>query len=911
MSEPLPTFIIGAGQAGIQVLEALANRPVGEEKDSFKYYAIDTDQGELQDLPDEVTVRHLPNPSDFLRTDTKTYPYLTDNFVSGEKGAQRQRPVGRYKIDNRGNPSLDDIYQNDLYESIEEHYLENVHAIETRDTGSFNIFFVHSLGGGTGSGSFPLLSMMIRRVAQELSSDKGINIYFAGVGITPRFRLKEHESDPPGENVYYPNSYTSLRDLQKLLDISGSNPHSLTLWARESTEEENDSIGNYIELNEPVYDNYWLIGVDERKMTGQQDTFDIEDYAEYIDNTAAESLFALANYSSSVENWSRANANYARTGTFSQSEVRINEDEVQAYVDAKARREELKEQQDTDLPDRIEEINTEIERLEKIQSDPATIIEQSDESNESDEDLEEQLETTFGNHLGKGRTIAENNPERFEDAIESIRQQYDLETHLLALNILEEMLEDPGGEMIEDAWSEKVQSIWRQHNLTNKPKYGGTKADTIKQKQRGILDYVDDKISDWEEEIEELEERKGGLMEKFKDTMPGIKTEIQERKKKIGKATDLRDDLLDHKNNFERVENLRDVIDDARKDIRDSIRKEINAKNEEIGQLEDEHDHIERELKQAKRTIENSEDVLTDSDRYGRRKKILPFKQEKLEDLTQERFDEIDSLNDLVGEFIDEELFESALETAYNTQQAWEDTILDRDMAGITNPPVERNETWYLYHDANSDIASIGQRSVTGTIRRPGSGNIEYIDDPYRISFVTISNKGPVESLDLYRELKAMADDGRLDSLSDFDDHRLTYGYPEWYEKDIQDAFEIEDTIEVMKPPELDLARIRVHQDNQGKLKNYIRKNGLDAYIWQGIDWDDYTADEGGRVFKGWREELKSSAVGYHEFVQATPDVDLKGDWLENRERWDAILEAYRENLLDNENIEMKFIDNE
>lgn len=909
MADPLPTFVIGAGQAGISVLNALSQVPKGAEEDAFAYYAIDTDANELSGTsPGKAKTRFLPNPSDYIEGDIQRYPYLTADMSSQEKGAQRQRPVGRYKVDNKGTPDIDTIYQDDLYNTIDQHYQSHEHAIRTRERGSFNIFFIHSIGGGTGSGSFPLLSMMIRRVAQELQAEHGVHIYLAGIGVAPRFKLESTEvGNLPGDNVYYPNSYSSLRDLTNLLSASGSDPHSVTLWARESDEQDRDDgvVGNYIEIDEPAFDNYWLVGVEEDKMTGEATTFDIENYPEYVDNKIAESLFALSNYSGSVENWSRDNSRLARLGTFGQAEVTVPAEEIQEYVDAKARKANLKQQKNEGLPEKVERIEEEKAKLEAVQRDPEAVLTQR----EDDEDLKGDLETTLKNQVGTGGTPASKTPEDFRSALDAVDKQYDLQVQLLAVTILEDLLEHPQGAIaIENAWKKYVRGKWRDLQLSSKPKYGGKQADTVKQKQEGILRFIDDQISEWEEEIDDLEDRGLGIGGKLRDVAPGLETEIQKRESWIDQYQDIKDQLLEHKHGQERIEGLRDELDDARDRVRDKLTTEINSCNEEIQQLQSEIERIERELRNAQRTIEDRHDDLTDDGRYGKRKVILPLVEGTLDDLTKDRFEELNSIADFIDAgFVDETLFNRALEQRYEAAKAWEDPIMDRDMAGIPAPD-ERNEVWFLYHEDNEDYAMLGEKASTGTFRDP-NGNLEYIDDPYRMSFVTITNRGPVEGLELFQELEYMADDGQLDDLSDFDDYRLTFGYPEWYGKHIQDAFDIQRTVEVTRPPELDRTRVRAHSGDDAKQKNYLVKNGIDAYVWQGIHWDQYAPSHSQEAFDGWKGALTNNAVEYQQFVQATPGTDLKRKWLTNSASWQDLLDAYRDNLVEEVGVDVELVD--
>lgn len=120
----------------------------------------------LSSVPPGTTQVRLKFSDAQLDKDMATYPYLTEDTEVGGKRAERQRPVGRYKLDSRGHKTFDDYFQT-LWYDILEHYQE-VDYIFREDRDSYNIFLLYSLGGGTGSGTFPLLSAMLNRIAQRI-----------------------------------------------------------------------------------------------------------------------------------------------------------------------------------------------------------------------------------------------------------------------------------------------------------------------------------------------------------------------------------------------------------------------------------------------------------------------------------------------------------------------------------------------------------------------------------------------------------------------------------------------------------------------------------------------------------------------------------------------------------------------
>ena len=69
--------------------------------------------------------------------------------------------------------------------------------------------------------------------------------------------------------------------------------------------------------------------------------------------------------------------------------------------------------------------------------------------------------------------------------------------------------------------------------------------------------------------------------------------------------------------------------------------------------------------------------------------------------------------------------------------------------------------------------------------------------------------------------------------------------------------------------------------------------------------WKDYKSDDDHEVFDGWDRTLEG--IIFTSLQQATPDPELKSQWLAGQADWEDVLQAYKENLEDREKLQISF----
>jgi len=952
MSKPLPTFTIGVGQAGIEMMKSLAETVErNDASDYFEYLAIDTDTDTLQSVPTGTTQIRLNIAEAHKKEDQSKYKYLTPDFEIGSKGAERQRPVGRYKLDSRGTQDFDDYFQA-IWSDIREHHKEVNYSFQAgRD--SYNIFLLHSLGGGTGSGTFPLLSAVINRIGKRLDdSNPELDVYTGAVGVAPEVDFDPEFATPPGNPMYYPNTYASLNDLSNMLAVGDQHRMQKVEWedleiplysrgldrGGQMSDADNPLkgalSGNSIPIERVPFNDYWIVGVNESLIIGGEDTDFIEGYTEQINRRVGECIYALSEMEQSVENWSSRAKGIHTLGTLGHAKLEVPHDQVIEFCKMKDRREEKQKKVDSVIPSQIQKVTDEKERLEKIKQNPSEIADQLENAAE----LQQEFESRFQVELGAGNALVRNSsaenvesvlgtirgddsesePEDGEqnesDSIISLIENDEAELLLLATNVLTEMLEKPtAAPAVEEHWEEIVSEQWRAYDMAERAKFGGSATTTLEGKEEALETFYSEKIDEFAAQIEAIDLDFFG---KIKDTLPPFhpltESSREEATRKLETLRNSRDNLLEADGRYRRVKGMKSAVESHRNDAKKLLDQKLNDANQILTERQSALERIEKEIEGLNRSIEREKDELATEGR-SERLAIFPLRRDKIDELTLQRTEELESLDDYVEQgFIDEQTVREGINTWADSAQGWNDGVLSSSnleySSEVRDDRNSRQEMWLLFHEKNEKYARDGLSRFQGGQQRRSqeTGMVDYINDPYTISFVSFYNRGPVEALSLYQRLDSMAEGDQLDAMAGkYGDYRQSFAYPEWYGRDIQKAFTIRSRVTVERPPELDLESVDRGDVSAGEKKNFIKRSGLDTYIWRGTMWEDYEFDpDEDDIYRGWSNSL---GLTYTSLQQATPDPELKSRWIAQQADWDDILEAYKQNIENLEQLSIEF----
>lgn len=923
--EPAPTVVVGVGKAGIDVINTLHESDGfgwGEAYDDyFDYVAIDSNANDVVSAPEKATPVLLDSSAKTAAWDKEHYPYLTPLMDIYERGTGRQRPVGRYKLDNVGSPTWDDHY-NKINDAIRNHLNDMQRGLDT-NTNQFNVIHVHSLGGGTGSGTFPLLAAMLDEMTRSLQAESSVTIYTAGIGVVPEITTDMDVLTPPGDPRYYANTHAALQDLNKLLTATVDDPLPVHLYSRhvESNEDLNSlthtELEPHLEIARRPYRHYFLVGVDEAQIAGSNAMAGPETYRAAVDNTIGAAIYGLAMYGGAIENWEGDIQARDQFGSFGQTRLSVPIEEVRAYCELNEQVAELREQvAPTDdhrqgrLIEEREKKIAERDDLQAIVDDPVTILSEYEDSERIRNEVEERIKR----NVPRGDTVLETTTDDIDTLVETVREQYDERIVAFAMDETAEYIQEQG-EDVKTAWRELVNEKYRELEVKSEVDFGS--ADTTEGKATELRRFIEERIEEIEQRIAERQKKESEKFfptifddpdyEAWLDTYRDHRAELDEqerRKEQLASLTNevrnRRDEVLEE--TIVRLETLRDEVMDLRREIKD--------KQDRLREI-----RAEREAK-----IEE----LTDAE-YGERLGYLALDEQKVrEDLDAATLEEeltslaaFDEKGYLQHDFAD--VADSRIKQAY----AWESALLtwsDEDISpsAFADSAETIRDIWMLHSEENSDLPAfdlIGAGSHE--FHRSGEdGAFPPFEDPYTVQFLTYTLDSPLSRLKIYTELENAAEDSTLDELVDeideWEDHRWAFAYPEWYPEEIQ----IDERFSVELPalPELDIKAVQRDADGR-EFHAWVCEYGIAEYLWHGEEWDDYLGDptvkgdnkQDGVV--GWKHTLGNDyGLELADVRAAIPSNRPAALWLGGVISWEELLEEVGETLLKDHGLDVTLV---
>jgi len=893
-----PTVVVGVGQAGIRVSNVLAE--IAEEnhdRELFEFVAIDTDTTMLSQRPDGGVGIHLGIDTDCLSADVSACHYLTQDMANTAdgQGTMRQRSLGRYALEM----NYFEVYRT-LRERIQSHY--EAHATDSfPGTNLLNIHFIHSMGGGTGSGAFPLLAAMLDRLAETLETNyHSATTYLSGVGVVPLITFDPAMiSDPVGDERSFPNTYAALNDLNTLEELASSD-ESRTLRTYAPTLGSAANMNSTpspteFELNSPPFNDYWLFGVDEATIQGETTSAaGGRSYAERVNQTIARPLHAISkNLPMRAVTWSMS-APYI--GSFDQSEVRVPHEEVLGYYDLQIERDSIVERVEDNIPEEIADMRTRYDEFDALKQavDEAAVVD-----SELDPTVREQLDQT----LPAGAALVEMTAEDIEGILDKTETDHGIEGTIIATSLLRDRLSDDRGlSSVKSDHKDTITDLWSTYNMSTKPKFGGQNADTIEAKAAGLREFIRAKIDEYTDIVDNWEP---GPVDKVLCMLPPhgpFESERQEAERILQTLRESRDELDRVESEWGRISDMRQAAETRRQDVRTRIDQRMGEIDEKITRLQTERDELRRDINQLEYDLEATRQSLA-TEQTNKRLALLPIEVDAL--------DEIDPQNaeaKLTSIYSYEQhglITRKKLRLAINQCVDFADADSNRRVTDIDynfdehrKPKFSASkDTWFLYHEDNEAFKSDISRNVSGrTLTSGEQSQLDYLSDPYRIEFISFYRRGPVPGLTFYQQLAELAEDGTLDGYAHqySGDHRLAFAYPEWHPLHIRREWT--DSISIEKPPEMNHSHVQKPNLAESEVKNWINSNGLDSYVWNGVMMDNYDANEV-NSFTGWKQALSRNAVSFTQVANSTPSADLKNHWLQGAADWEEILNAYAASL--------------
>lgn len=230
MDSVKPTLVIGVGEAGrnmVRDTRDLINSQVTEATaDAFSYITIDTEESVAEDPMDSTypILIKKPEDEDDWFTDSKDYHYLSpemSGLVDGATGADRQRGVSRYHLEKGQANNIKQQIKSQI-EELKQTVNQST-GVDYKTTNRLNVWMMNSLGGGTGSGGFIFLSLLI--------DDLDVDLQLRGIGDIPELSVGQDPDETMtadgsiSKSTTFVNTYPALRELAALVNHDSATKH--------------------------------------------------------------------------------------------------------------------------------------------------------------------------------------------------------------------------------------------------------------------------------------------------------------------------------------------------------------------------------------------------------------------------------------------------------------------------------------------------------------------------------------------------------------------------------------------------------------------------------------------------------------------------------------------------------------
>lgn len=255
--------VIGLGGTGKKMLRKL-HEVVGEEglqKEKVHYLSIDSkkeNSDELEFLTPEEEIA-LDWESRNWENKQLDYPYLESGDRPDEMGGVgRNRRAARAMLDDQ--EQFDRLYPT-IQERIDKVARENPSA-------EIDIWLLTSLGGGTGSGIFPLVSAMTQQALRG-GAGQDTKTKLRALTALPRISDIEQNIEHPDVNkTHLLNTFMALSELEGIVQHDSTNPTSaididLTFSENNRSQKIN---AEQITLDPEEFTDLFLLGVDENDL---------------------------------------------------------------------------------------------------------------------------------------------------------------------------------------------------------------------------------------------------------------------------------------------------------------------------------------------------------------------------------------------------------------------------------------------------------------------------------------------------------------------------------------------------------------------------------------------------------------------------------------------------------------------
>lgn len=774
------TYVIGAGGTGIEVIDKLHQRREQEEEtlEAPGLMAIDSDGDRLAELPPDVPTIHLTSDDGLVSDYASMYPFLPSDVAIPADDANCRRHIGRYKFDNGASPEYENYYE-EVEAVLQRFFADRSTALSrAAQREVYRVLLVTSLGGGTGSGIFPLLSTIINHVVDGFEE---LDLRISVIGVVPPLDVDLKRGSPPAEPATYPNTYAALRNLATLFDADKQDPLQLPVYstvdptAFDGTINPRDVVDNHgtvFELATPPFDEFWLVST----ASGPDETSGLRDGMEQAISTIVGAVDALDSRENGVSG-QLASSNSRHTpsfGTLGYATLRVPHKKVRAYCQRK---------QDLEaLETRLNRARSQSEALREERDRLTSALHtHSDETAAASSDWINRVCHRLGYPSGGGCDfLVETTESEFKDTLEAMSEEYRTGPYLELLSHLEQAFTDGEIQQSVESYLEQtyrsVRSNYDTDFLSN---------DTLLE---GPLDSKLQQLERWlTEQIEVCQSRLDQTEQGVRDIFPPVHdllTSPQERfETRLERLRSDRNRVSKARNMLASFQAQRSAIERRLTDMRSTVYTRLEELETELARVKQRRDNIRDDLSACEAELASYHQSLTEPHDTGP-EFVLPLDYDGLAQLT---LDEVEGEYTSLTAYRDQgmlsldrmELVEY-LQQCIDYSRNWPDGIVEHDPKKIVS--TQQLETKILSSQQNRSL--ISNLSPSNSV----SDEVSIISDrgthSFSIHAVSTARKGRPDSLVSYQWLAKQADNGVFDAYNIYEDQQLAITYPEWYPSD-------------------------------------------------------------------------------------------------------------------------------
>lgn len=761
--------VLSFGTGGYQIARTIdrCTREAGVDG-QWNYGVVDSASIPVDEFPDNFEVVPLQRDDRMAQIfnqllNNDTLPWAHRDLTLANQGATRDPGIGRFYTE---------YHSHRIYRQLKS-MIESVIDENTDD--ELTVWLCSSFAGGTGAGSFPLMSVLVDEIVSDIATATGIDAGVLGIGCVSQLNLPQRTVPGP-DSVYYLNSNVVLHEMATLLDIEtetgmGRSVYPLDIEMPAAPEPSQASAlrSNTRSLESPPLEALFLTPIDEERADSSTRSNDeTESYVEQVNWSMAMTVLAVAHADMGLDNLFDQTL-VDRLYTFDTVDIRAPVEAAQRSFDIADTLESIE--------DRIADTNSSIDELESL-------IEGYELLNEAITPDDSDDETTIGG-APDPETVGDVSPvvsSAFDDARRRIdamtledadAQALSAEASTFATSVAPADDDRIDHELIAEYAFYQLAYAALEARIETSP--FAERVFDLYEKNRGALGEFQDVDKDdpveesgdvdsgdpvgmFEQVIEPYLLDSIGSIESMIDSTSGARfRKVRRLRKRRDEVESTLEQLREARDTYEKRQNTLDLIETQ---CFAALRRRLSDRIVTAQSTLAEHESTLTELENRRSDRETERSTVTDQLTSGSHGRIatVPFELETTDDLSQETIENADHLYDLIDAgVLSEETLAEYVHDALVTEleEPLEDTVVIQSKPGELFVPITHPENAQVFDDSSVETARKGRDIHTHL-------SVSHIESPFAISLVTLFDN---IQLDNASEFHHISEHWREDSL--------------------------------------------------------------------------------------------------------------------------------------------------